>query len=186
MRFNPPDEGLRPGENIVWARKRGTSFWVIWCSAMLGIGGGVGTIIAFAIIGRIVLGVPLLILVIIGFLFIARAFIRGRGTKYYLTDERLIEARKGEIVREISLERFEGKPLSQFFEEKVIGLVNNQPVYVIKIYDPQSGDILTELKDLDRSSVEALERIGETVECRYCGFKNPANSLKCKNCGAPI
>jgi len=185
MRFNPPEEGLRPGENIVWARKRGTSFWVIWCSGMVGIGGGVGAIVAFITVGP-VLGALLLILMIIGFSFITRAFIKARGTKYYLTDERLIEARKGEIVREVSLERFEDKPLSQFFEEKVIGMVNNQPVYVIKICDPQSGDILTELKDLDRSSVEALERIGQTVKCRYCGFKNPANSLKCKNCGAPI
>jgi len=185
MRFNPPDEGLRPGENIVWARKRGTSFWVIWCSGMLGIGGGVCTVVAFVNVG-ILLGAPLLVLLIIGFLFIARAFIKARGTKYYLTDERLIEARKGQVVREISLERFEGKSLSQFFEEKVIGMVNNQPVYVIRIYDPQSGNILTELKDLDRSSIEALQRIGQTVKCRYCGFKNPANSLKCKNCGAPL
>jgi hypothetical protein len=43
-----------------------------------------------------------------------------------------------------------------------------------------------EFKDLDSASVEALERIGQVIECRYCGFKNMANSLECKNCGAPL
>jgi ribosomal protein L40E len=152
---------------------------------MLGIGGTVGIINSFAFVG-LVLAVPLLILVVIGFFFIFRAFLRGRGTKYYLTNERLIEARKGQIVQEISLGKFQGKPLGQFFEKKVIGTVNNQPVYVIKIYDPLSGEALMEFKDLDASSAEALERIGQIVECRYCSFKNPVNSLKCGNCGAPL
>jgi hypothetical protein len=185
MRFNPPEEGLEAGENIVWARKRGISFWVIFCSMMLGIGGTVCTVNAFAFVG-IVLAGPLLVLMVVGFFFILRAFMRGRGTKYYLTNKRLIETRKREIIQEIPLERFHGKPLSQFFEKRVIGTVNNQPVYIIKIYDQLSGDVLMEFKDLDANSVEALERIGETIECRYCCFKNPANSLACKNCGAPL
>ena len=103
MMFNPPKEGLKSGENIVWARKRGTSFWVIFFGMMLGIGGAVGIINAFAFVGS-VLAVPLLVLVVIGFFFILRAFLRGRGTKYYLTNERLIEARKGQIIQEISLD----------------------------------------------------------------------------------
>jgi hypothetical protein len=185
MTFNPPEEGLKPGENVVWARKRGTRFWVIFFSMMLGIGGAVGTINAFVFVG-LALALPLLILMATGFFFIFRAFMRGRGTKYYLTNERLIEARKGQIIKEISLERFRGKSLSQFFEKKVIGTVNDRPVYVFKICDPESGDTLMELKDLDTDSVEALERIGQIVECRHCSFKNPANSLKCSNCGAPL
>lgn len=185
MSFNPPREGLKSGENIVWARKRGTSFWVIFFGMMLGIGGTVGIVNSFAFVG-LVLAVPLLILMVIAFLLILRAFLRGRGTKYYLTNERLIEARKGQIVREISLEKFHGRPLSQFFEKNAIGTVNNQAVYVIKINDPISGEAIMEFKDLDASSAEALERIGQIVECRYCSFKNPANSLKCGNCGAPL
>jgi hypothetical protein len=160
VRFNPPEEGLRLGETVVWARKRGTSFWVLFCGIMLGAWGTVGTINAFVFAG-IVLGSPLLVLMAIGFFFIFRVFKKGRGTKYYLTNERLIETKNGEVMREISLERFHGKPLSQFFEEKVIGTVNNQPVYVIKIYDELSGDVLMVFRDLDRDSVEALERIGQ-------------------------
>lgn len=185
MTFNPLGEGLRSGENVVWARKRGISFLVIFSSLMLGIGGTVCTVNALAFVGAI-LAVPLLILMVIGFFFILRAFMRGRGTKYYLTNERLIETGKGQIVKEISLERFRGRPLSQFFEKKAIGTVNNQPVYIIKIYDQPSGDVLMEFKDLDPDSVEALERVGQIIECRYCGFKNSANTLKCQNCGAPL
>lgn len=185
MRFSPPEEGLELGENVVWARKRGMSFWVIFCSMMLGIGGTVCTINAFVFVG-VVLAVSLLILIVIGFFFVLRAFVSGRGTKYYLTNERLIETRKGEIVQEISLERFHGKPLGQFFEKRVIGTMNNQPVYVIKICDPSSGDAIMRLKDLDNASVEALERIGQTIQCSYCSFKSPANSLACRNCGAPL
>jgi ribosomal protein L40E len=185
MTFNPPQEGLKPGENVVWARNRGTSFFVIFFSGMLGIGGTVGTINALVFVG-LALALPLLILMIIGFVFIIRAFIEGRGTKYYLTNERLIEARKGQIVKEVSLDMFQGKSLSQLFQKRVMGMANNQPVYVFKICDPLSGDTLMEFKDLDIDSVEALERVGQIVECRYCSFKNSANSLKCRNCGAPL
>jgi hypothetical protein len=185
MTFNPPREGLRSGENVVWVRKRGTNFWVIFFGMMLGIGGTVCTINSLVFAG-LLLAVPLLILMVTGFCFVLRAFFMERGTKYYLTNERLLETRKGLIAREISLEKFHGKPLSQFLEKKAIGTVNEQPIYVISIYDPESGETLMEFKDLDATSAEALERIGQTAECGYCGFKNPANSLKCGNCGAPI
>jgi len=185
MRFSPPEEGLLHAENVVWARQKGTSFWVIWCSGMLGIGGGVCTLVAFLIVG-IMLGIPLLILMIIGFFFIIRAFIRGRHTKYFLTNERLIETRKGIIVKQVSLDRFKDKPLSQFAEMKSVGIVNNQPIYKIRIYDPVSADVLIELTDLDESSIRAFEKIGQTVRCPYCGSRNPTNSLKCRNCGASL
>lgn len=185
LTFNPPEVGLKPGENVVWARKRGTGFFLIFFSMMLGIGGTVGTVNAFAFVG-LVLALPLLVLMAVGFCLILRAFMKGRGTKYYLTNQRLIEARKGQIAKEISLERFQGKSLNQFFEKKVTYTENNQPVYVFKICDPLSGDTLMEFKNLDPDSVEALERIGQVTECRYCGFKNSANSLKCNNCGGPL
>jgi len=185
MRFDPPAEGLRPGEDVVWARKSGMSFWVIWSSGMLGIGGALCAVFAFLFVG-IMLTAPLLVLIVIGFAFILRVFIVGRGMKYYLTNERLIQARKGRIMQEISLERFRGKSISQFLARESVGTVNDQSVYVVKVYDPLSGEILMELKDLDEYSAEALQKVGQIMKCRYCNFANPANSLRCKNCGAPI
>lgn len=152
---------------------------------MLGIGGSLCTLMVFIFIGPI-LGIPLLILMIIGFFFIIRAFIRGRHTKYFLTSERLIETRKAIIIKEVSLDKFKGKPLSQFVEKKAIGTVNNQLIYKIRIYDPASADLLMELKDLDETSIRVFERFVQWVKCPYCGAKNPANSLDCRNCGASL
>ncbi len=132
------------------------------------------------------MGIPLLILMIIGFFFIIRAFIQGRHIKYFLTNQRLIETRKDKIINQVPLDKFKGKPLSRFVEKKVIGTVNNKPVYKIRIYDPVSADILMELKDLDTSSITAFQKIGQTTKCPYCNAKNPANSLECRNCGATL
>jgi ribosomal protein L40E len=152
---------------------------------MLGIGGGLCTLMAFIFIGSI-LGVPLLILMVIGFFFIVRAFIQGRHTRYFLTNERLIETRNGIITKEVSLDKFKDKPLSQFVEKKAVGTVNNQPVYKIRIYDPVSADLLMELKDLDETSIRAFEAFVQTIKCPYCGAKNPVNSLDCRNGGASL
>ena len=183
-RFNPPVEGLKPEEKVVWAKQRGISFWVLFSSMMLGIGSTVLLINLFIFAPSLAL--PVVILIAIGFIFIFRAFQRGQGIKYYLTNERLIEAKKDSIIKDISLERFQGKPLSQFIDRKVIGTVNRQPIYVFKIRDSQSRATLMEFKNIDQDSVERLETIAQIVECHYCGFKNPANSLQCKNCGAPL
>jgi len=32
-RFDPPEEGMLPGEEIVWTRKAGSVFWIIFCGA---------------------------------------------------------------------------------------------------------------------------------------------------------
>lgn len=152
---------------------------------MLGIGGGVCTLVVYLMFG-IILGIPLSILMIIGFFFIIRSFIKGRHTKYFLTNERLIETRKGTVTREVSLDRFRGKPLNQFVAKTVIGTINNQPIYKIRIHDPVSGEVLMELKDLDENSIRAFEKMGQIVKCSYCGAKNPANSLECRHCGASL
>lgn len=185
MRFDPPKEGLLPAENVVWTRRKGTSFWVIWSSGMLGIGGSVCTILAFQLFGMI-LGIPLTILMIVGFFIILRAFTTGRLTKYFLTSKRLLETRRGVIVKEIPLKRFQDKPLGQFLVKSAAYTKDHQQIYTIRITDPVSGDTLMELGDLDENSVKAFERIAQVVKCPYCGSKNPANSLRCSHCGAPL
>lgn len=185
MCFDPPREGLLAAENVVWTRRKGMSFWVVWCSGMLGIGGSLCTIFAFHFAG-IILGIPLLILMGIGFFFILRTFIVGRFTKYFLTNKRLLETRRGFIVKEIRLERFKGRSLSQFLVKSASYTENHQQIYTIKVTDPVSGEVLMKLGDLDENSMEAFERIAQVVKCRYCGSQSPANSLKCSHCGAPL
>jgi ribosomal protein L40E len=152
---------------------------------MLGIGGSLCTIFAFHFVGMI-LATPLVILIIIGFFFILRAFITGRLTRYFLTNKRLIETRRGVIVKEVSLDKFQDRPLSQFLVKSAAHTKDHQHFYTLRITDPVSGEVLMELGDLDENSVEAFERITKVVKCSYCGSKNPANSLKCSHCGAPL
>lgn len=181
-RFDPPEEGMLPGESIVWSRRAGTGFWVIFFGAMLLMG---GPVLSFASLEAFGLSVSIIfgILTLVGFIVLLGILINVRRTRYYLTTDRLIEVRGGRIVRAISLDHFAGKPLGQFIESRVTHTSNNQSVYGIRIYDPVSDEVI-ELKGLDPNSARAFERIGETVECPYCGFNNSAIRSQCKNCDA--
>ena len=175
---------MLPGEEIVWTRKAGSDFFIIFCgscSPFLPIvvwpmivemfGEFIGM---FALAGSI--------LVMIYFLF---AFINLRRIRYYLTSERVMAVRGGNILKQIPLEHFSGKPLGQFFESKVGHLENKRPIYRIRIYDPLSDEILT-LKGLDQHSAVVFERIGARVECPYCKYDNTALAQQCKNCDAVL
>ncbi|MHA2357035.1 MAG: hypothetical protein ACXADC_17835 [Candidatus Thorarchaeota archaeon] len=122
-------------------------------------------------------------LLFILFISISIAFIRERRTRYYLTNDRIIEARGGAVIKEVPLEHFAGKPLGEFLEAKVTHQVNHRPIYTIRVYDPVSDDVF-ELQGLDGSSTRAFERIGDRIECPYCGYDNIGISARCKNCGA--
>jgi hypothetical protein len=122
----------------------------------------------------------------IGIFVILRQFVRGKQTSYYLTTKRILEVRKGTIIQEVPLDRFEGKSLNQFFEKRITHRVNQQPIYTLRIYDPQSGNTLIDLKDLDNTSILALEKIGQTIRCTYCDVKNSAISTHCHHCGGPL
>jgi hypothetical protein len=173
MRFDPPGQGLEAGENIIWTRREGTSGKVI-VSGFL-----------FFMLSPVVMVGPVLFLLLILLIAISTAFVRERRTRYYLTTERIVEARGGILKKEVPLEHFAGRPLSQFLEAKVTHSVNNRPIYTIRVYDPVSDEVF-ELKGLDRSSTSAFERIGQITECPYCKYDNMGISAECKNCGATL
>ena len=181
-RFDPPHEGMLPGESIVWSRRAGTGFWVIFFGAMLLMG---GPVLTFASMDAFELWVSFVfgILTLVGFIALLGILINVRRTRYYLTTDRIVEVRGGKIRRAIPLDHFAGKPLGQFIESRVTHTANNQSVYGIRIYDPVSDEVI-ELKGLDPSSARAFERIGEIVECSYCGYDNSAIRSQCKNCDA--
>ena len=182
MRFDPPEEGLEPGESIVWTRREGTSGKVIVSGFLFFMLSPVALVGAYNLYGLSFVGaVTFLLLVIL--LSITVAFVRERRTRYYLTTERIVEARGGVLLKEVPLDHFAGRPLDHFIESKVTHHTNNRPVYTIRVYDPTSDEIF-ELKGLDRSSTRAFQRIGDTVECPYCGLNNTAVSTRCRNCAA--
>jgi hypothetical protein len=130
----------------------------------------------------VVLDAFLLLFIFIG---VVVAFVRERRTRYYLTSERIIETRGGSLIKEIPLDHFSGRPLSQFLEAKVTHQVNYRPIYTIRVYDPVTDDVF-ELQGLDGSSTRAFERIGQTIECPYCNYDNIGISPQCKNCDATL
>lgn len=183
-RFDPPEEGMLPGEEIVWTRKAGTVFWIVFCGVCIPILPFVILSIAYEMLGDIG-GILIIALTILGTLYILGSYINLRRTRYYLTSERIIEVRSGNIRKEIPLERFSGRPLGQFFESNVSHTQNGRPIYRIRIYDPMSDEILT-LKALDEHSASVFARIGDRIECPYCNYDNTALARQCKNCDAVL
>ena len=174
---------MLPGENILWTRRAGTGFWIIFFGMIILTGG------PFLFIDGLVLGLTisslLLVLWILAIILLLRSFIQTRRTRYYLTSDRIIKARAGDIIKEIPLHHFAGKPITQFVETSVTHTSNNRPVYRIRIYDPTSDEVM-EFKGLDGNSTKTFERIGDIRECPYCNFDNPATSSVCRNCDAVL
>ncbi|MFW9869278.1 MAG: hypothetical protein ACFFFO_12230 [Candidatus Thorarchaeota archaeon] len=181
-RFDPPEEGLMPGESIVWTRRAGIGFWTIFFGFIIVIGGPVLVVVGIEDLGFLIL-LPVLVLVVISILILISRLIQTKRTRYYLTSERILETRGGRVLKEIPLHHFAGKPIGQFLESRVTHRSNNQPIYTIRIYDPMSDDVF-EIKGQDYHSTRAFERIGDVLECPYCHFDNTALSTTCKNCGA--
>ncbi len=181
-RFDPPNEGMLPGESIVWTRKAGTDFWIIFLGLLFVMGAPLVTFLSLEAYGLLVAGI-LGFLTIVGFAVLGAMLVNARRTRYYLTTDRILEVRGRKIVRAVPLDHFAGRPLGQFIESRVTHSSNGHPVYGIRIYDPVSDEVI-ELKGLDSTSVRAFERICEVLECPYCGFNNTALRTQCKNCDA--
>ncbi len=183
-RFDPPEEGMLLGESIVWSRRAGTGFLIIFLGAILVMGGPLVTFLSLDA-NELTLATLFGCLTLLGMIVVAGSLFQTRRTRYYLTTERILKVRGKRILREVPLDHFAGRPLSQFIEIRVTHMTNNRPVHGIRIYDPVSDEVL-ELKGLDSNSTRAFERIGEIVECPYCGFDNRAISTQCKNCDAAL
>jgi hypothetical protein len=182
--FDPPERGMLPAESIVWSRKAGTGFWVIFIGAIILMGGPVVSLVSLDSFG---IGVSAIfgILTLVGAIVLLGILINVKRTRYYLTTERIVEVRGRKIQRAIPLDNFSGKPLGQFIESRVTHTSNNQSIYAIRIYDPVSDEVM-DLTGLDPNSARAFDRIGQIIECPYCGCDNSSVRSKCKNCDAVL
>ena len=177
-------DDLNPGEKILWNRKQGTSFWIACC----GFGIPLTLISLLPALPEIMDETTSMFFIIASFFgiaIVAWSYFNIRRTRYHITTERIVETRGGNIVKEISLDQFSGRSLSQFLESRVTHTVNNRPIYTLTIYAPETEEIM-KLKGLDQSSVEAFEQIGDRRECVYCGYDNSALNRQCKNCDAVL
>jgi hypothetical protein len=188
---------LLPEENIEWVTQKGLFSISLFLSLVVAFIGIFPAIFGF--FGGESNGVPfppnpavgwlgvVLILVALGCAIFL--IVETEGTKYVLTNKRMVVTRFGKVVKEISLSSFMGKPVSQFVDKTAAAMMNNQPVYNVRITNPESWDSI-EFKSLSETAVEKLENILEQarqmVRCKYCSSINPANSLVCARCGAPL
>ncbi len=156
-RFEPPEYGLKPGEEIVWHQRAGTPFLFIFCGVCFPLLSVFVIIFTGSIYGAsIVFG--LVFFVLIGILYTVYSFIKIRRTKYYLTTSRLLEVRSGEIQEEISLELFKGKPHTEFLQIKE----DHQDAgiqYNIRVFDIESNKMI-ELKVVDEDVLDLMKKIG--------------------------
>jgi len=119
--------------------------------------------------------------------------IKQGGTRFYLTNFRLVRAKRGSILTQISRQAFRGKNLSSFL--RVLQTPRNnarerewQPVnnLHIEILDPNSGNVLMSLGWIPEPSVRTLETITQTIYCQYCGRANNPSNTTCSECGANL
>jgi len=185
MHFNPPTADLQQDENVVWAKKQGIGFWIPFFAIWILVGGILLITFSFTFAGTIA-GIIAIIPVVVALFFWTRAFITALRTKFFLTNKRIIQTKGTRIVKEISLEKFGNIPLKQYIEIKVGYLENNEPRYVIRINDPVTAETIVDCRGLDKTSVEAFEKIGKETRCQYCNQKNPALNARCSYCGAPL
>src|SRR5207249_10264033 len=124
-----------------------------------------------------------LLFVIIGIPLTYQGIKQG-GTRFYLTNFRLVRAKKGNVVGQISRQIFRGKSLSSFL--RVMQAPRRdakdrawQPIenFHVEVLDPNSGNQLMTLGWIPEPCVKTVETISEEVDCQYSGWKNlPSNS----------
>ena len=188
-KFKPP-QGLLHHEEMIWVRHREASFgaWVpallfFFGSASLGLLGLLerSTCTPFpqcVNFFRLFLGSFASGFLVVGFLTLGLK-IAHRGTRYYLTNFRLVETRYGRIVKEISREVFRGLPTFRYLDKSVNG-------GKVRILDPRSGHVIMTLAIPDESMSGDIESIAKFAYCRYCGRKNEVASITCTYCGANL
>lgn len=188
---------LLPNENVEWTTRKGF-FSLSLILAFFGIVGG-AVLATFGFLGGESNGQPVSPIPVLGWIgvalllagvsYAAFIFLAAKSTSYVLTNQRILETRSGNVVKEIALADFMGKPISQFLDKQTAGTVNGQPVYNVRVSNPRSLDVM-EFKSLNESAVGALERILErarqVVRCKYCNTNNSATSFMCSHCGAPL
>ena len=182
---------MQAHEEIVWVGQTqyGSRGWgggiavILFAGLLLAVGmlGNTFSVLAFGV---------LFMLVGIG---VTYQGIKQGGTRFYLTNFRLVRAKKGNIVTQLSRQIFRGKNFSSFLRVMQAPRRNAKdrawsPVetFLVQVLDPNSGNQLMSLGWIPEPSVRALETISQAIYCQYCGRKNDPSSTVCSGCGANL
>ena len=154
--FSPPDEGLNPGEKVFWEQRAGmaakimiggTFCLVFWPWVILVIAGWMGPLPTNAAIIFFFIAMFLTIL----------EFVNSRRTRYYLTNERIVEARGGLIRTQIPLKNFQAAEDEIHIKVKSTYREGTRQFYEVRLKDPESGKVLL-LTGLDEDAMDSVLR----------------------------
>jgi len=157
--FSPPEIGLNPGEKIVWSRRAGMAARMMLGGACCLLGSPWILLLIYASIGPAV-GNILLIFVLIGLLLAVVELVNSRRTMYFLTTERIVEARGGLLRSQIHLEVFQGVLLGDYIQVKSTYTEGAETFYRARIRDPSSGKLMI-LSGLDEDAKEIILKIAD-------------------------
>ncbi len=157
--FSPPEKGLNSGEEIVWSRRAGMAARMMLGGACCLLGSPWILLLIYASIGPAV-GNILLIFVLIGLLLAIVELVNSRRTMYYLTTERIVEARGGLLRSQIPLEAFQGVSLEDYIVVKSTYTEGAETFYQARIRDPSSGKLMI-LTGLDEDAKEIILKIAD-------------------------
>ncbi len=155
--FSPPEEGLNPGEEVVWSQRAGMAARWLLGGACCCVGSPWVLLLTYAALGSFV-GNILLFIVLIGLVLTIFEFINSRRTKYYLTSTRIVEARGGLLRSQMQLEAFQGVKLDDFLVIKSTYSEGAKTFYQARIRDPSSGKLMI-LTGLDENARDIILKI---------------------------
>ncbi|TFF96458.1 hypothetical protein EU546_01345 [Candidatus Thorarchaeota archaeon] len=152
--FAPPDEGLEPGESILWNRRAGMSPRLMFCGGCFLIWSPWVLLYAYGSLGPIVAN-WVLVMVAIVLIIVVFDFINSRRTTYYLTTQRLLEVRAGLIQNEMPLELARAADREGGLKVKPTYSEGSSQFYDVRIRDPTSRKLFY-LSGLDEDSKELI------------------------------
>ncbi len=158
IEFDPPEKGLNEGETVVWNKKAGVSFLLLWCGGCLPL---LTVFAAFFILeilgpqlGNLVLAMDGIVI-----LYLFYLVIQSKRTHYYITSERLLEVRGRFIQNEIPITNLQGCVPDEFMKTKLSHDEGAYSYYDIRIKDPVSGKVIR-LSSLREDALDVLKKLG--------------------------
>ena len=152
--FSPPDEGLKPGESILWNRRAGMAASMMIGGAFCLVFSPWILLLAFASFGQLV-GNWAFLMVVAYLLLALFELVTSRRTMYYLTTHRLLEVRGGLIQKQMALELLREAQATGELVVKSTYREGASQYYSVKIRDPSSRKLFR-LSGLDEESKEFI------------------------------
>lgn len=182
QRFRPPREGMMPNERLVWAREKGSGFFVMFGAMFIAIGGPLA-LINLSLMGKTILLYTVLTLLSTTGVFLIYRYLDGKTTRYYLTNKRIVKTKLRKITREIPISKYWNAPLGDFVKTKVSYSSNNEPRYSLQILDPDSWEPIVDCNGVPADMLINIKKIGTTVRCSYCNTRSTVLGGRCEFCG---